>query len=504
MSDEWWVAIDLGASSARVVAATWDQPGVRVRERELGRVPNRPVLLPDGLHWDLTGLLAATLEVITQEIQRAGAPSTIAVDGWGVDYGLLDADGRLLGLPYHYRDSRTEGCIRQVADRVPAMELYRRTGIQTLPINTLYQLVAERGNAAYREASWLVLIPDLFTYFLTGEIGAELTNASTTQLLDLKGGWSADLLARLGLRHDMLPPLVEPGSRRGPVRTLLANDLGWPGGAEVVSVASHDTASAVAAIPAESAEVAYVVAGTWSLVGVELAEPVVSAAAAAENFTNERGIEGTVRFLKNVMGFWLQQECERSWGHPVNLPPEEILALPDPFVHAFDPDLTYLLGRGRDMPQRIQQAIGEMGAVPPTTATGISLAIVASLALSYARVVRAAEHLAGHTVRVIHLVGGGSQSEVLCQLTADATGRDVVAGPVEASALGNLLMQRVAAGDVRDRWALREVVRRSVVLRTYRPRSAQHETAQAALAGFTTRGGAAHAGDIVGDRNGSR
>lgn len=494
MSDEWWVAIDLGASSARVVAATWDQPGVRVRERELGRVPNRPVLLPDGLHWDLTGLLGGTLEVITREIQRAGPPSTIAVDGWGVDYGLLDADGRLLGLPYHYRDPRTEGSIRQVADRVSAMELYRRTGIQTLPINTLYQLVAERGSAAYREASSLVLIPDLFTYFLTGEIGAEITNASTTQLLDLEGAWIVDVIGRLGLRRDLFPPLVEPGSRRGSVRKLLANDLGWPGGVEVVSVASHDTASAVAAIPAKTAEVAYVVAGTWSLVGVELAEPVTSSAAAAENFTNERGIEGTVRFLKNVMGFWLQQECERSWGHHVNLAPAEVLALADPFVQAFDPDLGYLLGRGRDMPERIQHAAAEMGAAPPTTAVEISLAIVASLALSYARVVRAAEHLAGHTVRVIHLVGGGSQSEVLCQLTADATGRDVVAGPVEASALGNLLMQRVAAGDVGDRWALREVVRRSVVLRTYRPRPAQQETAQAALARFKPREEVAHDG----------
>jgi len=467
VSPRWWAAIDLGASSARVVAARWRVEEKKLEDREIGRTPNRPLLLPDGLHWDVTGLYGGALQQLVAEAATAGPPDTVAVDGWGVDYGLLDDRGRLLGVPFHYRDRRTVGRVAEVEALVDRATLYRMTGIQTMPINTIYQLMAEKESAAYRVASQLLLLPDLITYLLCGETGSERTNASTTQLLGPDGRWSTELFRRIGVRPELFAPVVEPGTPRASLRPDLVDDLGLSGGPLVVSVASHDTASAVAAVPADESVFGYVVSGTWSLVGLELSAPVLTDRAAAANFTNEHGIDGTYRFLRNVMGFWLLQECERAWGHPVR--PSDARTAVDVWDHVFDPDRPELLPRGRDMPQRIEEAARAMSGRAPGTEQEMAVAITASLSLAYADVLEQAEAMAGRRAAVVHIVGGASQNELLCQLTADTLGRPVVAGPVEASALGNLLLQRRARGEVGDLEELRSVVRRSVELRHFSP-----------------------------------
>ena len=438
-----FAAVDLGASSGRVMVGAIGEGG-RLDLTEVHRFPNEPVRVRDTLHWDILALYRGVLE----GLRAAGPVDGIGIDSWAVDYGLIDADGRLLGNPVHYRDARTDGLTLTVGED----ELYALTGLQKLPFNTIYQLSVEPlAPLAHR----MLLIPDLIAYWLTGEAGAELTNASTTQLLDVRTGrWATGLIDRAGIPGRLLPPLREPGS-------VIGSYQGTP----VFAVGSHDTASAVVGVPAADANFAYISCGTWSLVGVELDEPVLSEESRRANFTNEGGVDGTIRYLRNVMGLWLLQECQREWNVP---DVRELLdaAEAEPFAGVIDVDQPVFLPPG-DMPGRIADALptgrSERGA--------IVRCILDSLALAHRRAIRQASELSGKSVDVVHIVGGGARNELLCQLTADACGKPVLAGPVEATALGNVLVQARAAGVLDGGLpALRSVLRETQQIRRYEPR----------------------------------
>jgi len=432
-----YAAIDLGATSGRVVAGRLAEDG-RVALEEVHRFPNRPVRLPDGLRWNLLHLFTEALE----GLRRAGPLAGLGVDTWGVDYALLDTDGRVLGLPFHYRDARTNGMVERAHSRVSPAALYATTGIQTLPINTVFQLLADEDSAALAGAERLALVPDLLAYWLSGERTNERTNASTTGLLDARGGeWAHGLIRRLGLPGRIFGSLVDPGTAVGSL--LSDHELGE---ATVYAVASHDTASAFAAAPVQDGHAAILSSGTWSLLGLELPGPVLSDAARDANLTNERGMDGTTRLLKNVMGMWLLEECRRAWGDGTSY--DELLGLAEAAQGdgaLFDPDDPAFLAPG-DMPGRIAAACAASGQDAPSDRGTLVRGILVSLACKYRWVLERLEAVSGCDVRRIHVIGGGAQNGLLCRLTAELTGRDVLAGPAEATALGNVLVQLRAAG----------------------------------------------------------
>ena len=461
------LAVDLGASSGRVIVG---QVGPdRFELEELHRFRNGPVALPDGLHWDALGLY---LDVLTGLRAAPAGVVSIGVDAWGVDYGLIDGDGALLGNPFHYRDRRTTATVDAVHRRIDAADLYAQSGIQHMPINTVFQVAAERE---LDRARTLLLMPDLLGFWLTGEVAAERTNASTTALLDARtGDWSKTVLDAVGLRPDLLPPLVEPGTVLGGLRAAVRRDTGL--GAEVLvsAIGSHDTASAIVGVPAAAADFAYISCGTWGLVGVELESPVLTDASRAANFTNERGIDGTIRYLHNVMGLWLLQESLRCWrvrGRPAELatllPAAAALAPGGPTIDTNRPEFV----APDDMPAAIAAECARTGQPRPTDPAALVRCILDSLALAFARAVREASDLSGQAVNAVHLVGGGAQNALLCQLTADALEMPVIAGPVEATAIGNLAVQARTVGSVGgDRWDLRALIRRTQTTRTFQPK----------------------------------
>ena len=464
-------ALDFGASSARLFTGRLEDGALVMSERR--RVPNVPVLLPDGLHWDVIGIYGEMLRALAG-LSREGDLISVAIDGWGVDYGLLDGEGRLLGLPYHYRDARTRGLGEKVRQVLGDGELYRATGVQEMEINTIFQLLAGAGSAAYRDASTLLLLPDLFGYFMTGERRFERTNASTTQLVDCRTGEvAAGLLGRLGLRLDIFPPPAEPGDMLGPFLGDVAARAGLPRTTDVVSVASHDTASAVLAVPAKVEHFAYVASGTWSLVGLELDAPVMSECSKQANFSNELGVDGTVRFLRNTMGHWMLQECERAWehaGHPRDLLRLLERAAAEPAFSSLVDTADMRFARpGEDMAQRVRDACAQNGEPVPETDEALVRCIVDSMALSAAITLEEAQHLADREVEVVHIVGGGSANTLYLQALAAATGLPVIAGPVEASAVGNLLMQLRAVGRAGGREEMRALVAASFETRQVTP-----------------------------------
>ncbi|WP_182112230.1 rhamnulokinase family protein [Actinotalea sp. JY-7876] len=473
-----FAAVDLGASSGRVVVGrVLGAPGEeRVELDEVHRFANEPVVVDGTLQWDVLALHRGVLAGLREAARRYGTLAGVGIDGWAVDHGLLDADGVLLGNPVHYRDARTDGVPERVFATVPAAELYARNGLQVQPFNTVFQLVAAAGTARLAAARGLLLVPDLLSAWLTGPTGArgaEVTNASTTGLLDVRTRtWDADLAARLGIDPALLPPLREPGTVIGHVADDVRAAIGHPEPLPVLAVGSHDTASAVVGVPAGE-RAAYVSCGTWSLVGLELDAPVLTEASRLANFTNELGVDGTVRYLRNVMGLWLLEECRRAWrdaGSAADL--AELLAAAaaaEPLRTVVDADDAVFLPPG-GMPDRIAAQAARTGQPVPGTPGEVVRCIVDSLALAYRRAVGEAAALSGREVDVVHVVGGGSQNALLCRLTADATGLPVVAGPVEAAALGNVLVQARAvgalAGDLR---ALRAVGARGQQLTRYEP-----------------------------------
>jgi rhamnulokinase len=465
-------AVDLGAASGRVMVGRVG-PGV-LELAEVARFANVPVRVGGRLHWDILRLYRGVLDGLRAADRAAGPLASVGVDGWGVDFGLLDADGRLLGNPVHYRDSRTDGVLDRVLASVPAADVYGTTGIQFLPFNTAYQLVASLGSAQLDAAATLLLVPDLIAYWLTGVVGAELTNASTTQLLDARtGDWAGGLIERLGLPRSLFPPVRRPGEPAGELKQEVGEAAGLSAPLPLITVGSHDTASAVVGVPARNERFGYVSCGTWSLVGVELDRPVLSAESRAANFTNEIGIDGTVRYLRNVMGLWLLQESLRSWASTAGLSTlDELLTaaarLPA-LAAVIDVDDPVFLPPG-DMPARIAMACERTGQPAPSSPAETVRCVVDSLALAHRVALDDARHLSGRDVDVVHVVGGGSKNALLCQLTADACGLPVEAGPVEAGALGNVLVQARCLGLVGpDLATMRALIRTTQPVHRYEP-----------------------------------
>lgn len=471
-------AVDLGASSGRVVLAGVGEG--RLDVQEVGRTPNIPVRLGGRLYWDMPRLYAGVVDGVREAGSRLGGLDSVGIDAWAVDYGLIDGFGELVGLPIHYRDERTEGVASRVHETVSPSELFAVNGLQHLAFTTLFQLAAEVGSPRLRAAESLLLVPDLVSFWLTGQVGAELTNASTTGLLDVRRQmWATDTAELLGLPAALLPQLRLPGEHAGDLRPDVMAGLGLPGRVPVTVVGSHDTASAVVAVPATSPRFAYVCTGTWSLAGLELPAPVLSEEARASNFTNEAGVDGTTRFLRNVMGMWLLQECLRTWSRArQDIDVEAILnqAAAQPGCRSIvDVDDPIFLTPG-DMPARIATACRRTGQPVPEGFAATVRCLLDSIVLGHRRALHDAQRLADVAVDIVHVVGGGARNALLCQLTADATGLPVVAGPVEAAALGNALVQARALGATGPELSdLRSLVATTTPLVRYEPREGPHD-----------------------------
>ena len=468
-----YLAIDLGAESGRAMLA--DLSGHLLKLQEAHRFPNVPVTLPTGLYWNTLGLLQETMQGMRGAARLTGRLESVAIDTWGVDFGLLGTDGALIDNPRHYRDGRTVGLPEEMFAIVPRAEIFAATGIQFMELNSLYQLYA-----AHRQTPWLLtharallFMPDLFNYFLCGVMAAERTIASTSQFYDpVRGRFATELLEKLGIPIGCLAELVDPGRCLGPLLPAVADSCGVARGTPVYTTASHDTASAVAAVPAESgSRWCYISSGTWSLMGMELERPLINAASLEANFTNEVGVGGSIRFLKNIPGLWLLQECRRAWareGKEYNY--DELIAMAreaQPSGAVLQLEAFQAAGQSAE---RVREFCRATGQPVPEGAGAICRVILHSLAVRYKEVLRMLEDLTGQSVDVIHIVGGGSRNRLLNQLTADVTGRRVVAGPTEATAAGNALVQALGAGQLGSLEELRQVVRESFAVEEFVPK----------------------------------
>lgn len=467
------VAIDLGATSGRVIGGSVS--ATKIHHEVIHRFPNGPIERGSSLHWNATGLFEHILKGLEAVCSAGDRIASIGVDSWAVDYGLLSG-GELLDEPFHYRDSRTARGVESVHQQRPIEQLFASNGLQFMTINTIYQLAAEDWGGKAGSADSLLMIPDLINFWLTGAKGFELTNASTTGLLNARTlELDPALVALTGGHPALFPALHEPGHRVGSVRSEVATRIGCA--ADVVAVASHDTASAVVATPLRFAESAYISCGTWGLVGVEAERPILSDAARQANFTNEIGLDRRIRFLHNVMGLWLLNESVNHWNqaggsHTI----EDLVAKAGDYtgpLGVFDVNDPVFMPPG-DMPSRIEQWLVGHDQPLPYGPVGMVASIVESLAIAFADAVRTAGELSGKAIAEINMVGGGSQNTLLCQKLADHAGIPVVAGPVEATALGNLLVQARSQGLVSgDLDSLRALVRSSFPLVTYSPQASK-------------------------------
>ncbi len=466
-----YLALDLGAESGRAILAQVAKG--RIELQELHRFPNIPVQLPTGLYWDTLRLFHEMCEGIRCGAKAVEEIDGIAIDTWGVDFGLVGADGELLHMPRHYRDSRNLGTLKQVFELVPRDEIFRETGIQFMEINSLYQLWVMRRDSPeiLDRASKLLFMPDLFNYFLTGTYAAERTIASTSQFYNpVKKGFATDMMRKLGISGSFFPELVDPAIELGPVLPYAANRCGLKRETLVYTTGSHDTASAVAAVPAVGDGWCYISSGTWSLMGVETSAPIINEESLGANFTNEIGVAGTVRFLKNIPGLWVLQECRRAWAKAGAEYTYAELA-----GHAFEADtidtildLDQFVSPG-DHPERIRQFCQASGQEVPGSVGSTTRVILQSLAERYRQVLELLERLTKKSIHTIHIVGGGSQNALLNQMVADRTRRRVVAGPAEATALGNALTQAMGTGQIHSLEEMRAVVRGSFELHEFTP-----------------------------------
>jgi rhamnulokinase len=473
-----YLALDLGAESGRGLVGCFD--GQTLKLEECYRFPNGPVPMLDTLYWDFPRLCAEAKTALAHGIALTGELDSVGIDTWGVDFGLIGRGDTLLGNPVHYRDARTDGMLATAFERIPRERIYEITGLQFLPFNTVYQLLAlsQSRSPLLEVAETLLMMPDLFGWLLTGRRVGEKTNASTTQLLDPRSGaWSAELCNALGLPLAILPELIGPGEVLGSLRHSVAAELGVARPITVTAPATHDTASAVAAVPVVTApngmpDWCYLSSGTWSLLGVEVPRPVINAETMRYNFTNEGGVAGTTRLLKNIMGLWLVQECRRTWARAGrDLSYEELTnraQVVPPFAVLVDPDDATFLAPG-DMPSRLAAFCRRTGQTPPCDEGAFVRCCLESLALKYRWAIDRLETILGTTIRTIHAVGGGTKNALLCQFTADACGRPVYAGPVEATAIGNILMQALGGGQLSSVSDLRAVVAHSFPVTVYEP-----------------------------------
>ncbi len=476
-----FLALDLGASSGRAVIGRFD--GERLALEEVHRFANGPVRLPSAtgssIHWDsldqfaqVKAGIAKAAECCGSGSQSGGALVSVGIDTWGVDYGLLDGAGELLGNPFHYRDERTVGMVERVFEIVPREEVFRGTGIQFMDLNTLYQLFAARGSAALEKARTLLFTPDLLNYWLSGRAVNEYSIASTSQCLEpFSRTWAYDLLERLDIPTHIFGDIVRPGTVLGPLLPWVAEETGARD-LQLVAVGCHDTASAVAAVPIEGPDRAFVSSGTWSILGVESPAPVVNDAALAFNFTNEGGVCDTIRLMKNITGLWIIQECRRQWAlEGERLAWDEIVALAQaaPAFSAFIDVDHETFTRPGDMPARICAQCRRTGQASPQDKGALARTVFEGLALKYRAVLDMTEQLTGKRTDALNIVGGGTQNRLLSQFAANAIGRPVITGPIEATAAGNILMQMLATGAVGSLGEGREVVRRSFPVETFEP-----------------------------------
>ncbi len=476
---EVYLAVDLGASSGRVVAGLFD--GERLALKEVYRFDNGGVPAAGGTYWPLMNQWQQVLRGLKAAAKFYGKHVvSVGVDTWGVDFALLGRGDELLGIPHHYRDRRTAGILDQAFAIVPREETFEATGLQFMEFNTLYQLLAMKlaRSPLLDIAESMLMIPDLFHWLLTGVKSNEYTNATTTQMLDPQArAWASELVSRLGLPTQILGPITEPGTRLGPLQASVVAETNLAG-VEVILPGTHDTASAVAAVPAasrpgERPDWCYISSGTWSLMGVETPAPVISRRCYNLNFTNEGGIGGTTRLLKNIAGLWLVQECRRIWKESGRDYAWEELSRRagdrDALVSLINPDDVSFVAPA-DMPAAIADYCAKSGQTVPGTDGAIIRCALESLALRYRMVLGNLEELIDGTIQTIHIVGGGAQNRLLCQMAADATGRHVIAGPVEATAIGNLAMQIIARGGLSTIAQAREVIRTSFEVQEYRPK----------------------------------
>lgn len=478
-----YLALDLGAESGRGLLGRFD--GSQLALEEIHRFPNAPVKLLDTLYWDLPRLF----DEIKTALRKVAASETtldgIGVDTWGVDFGLVGRGDTLLANPVHYRDARTDGIMTAAFGQIPWERIYDITGLQFLPFNTIFQLLAlKRANSPLLDvAETLLMMPDLFGWLLTGRRAGERTNASTTQLLNPRTGtWSDELCRALNLPRTILPLLIEPGTELGPLRASVADEVDLSRPVTVIAPGTHDTASAVAAVPASGSSSSsssappdwcYLSSGTWSLLGVEVSHPVINVETMRYNFTNEGGVAGTTRLLKNIMGLWLVQESRRTWARTGRqMTYEELIAraqVAPPFSALVDPDDSSFLSPG-DIPARLAAFCMKTGQTPPRDEGAFVRCCLESLALKYRWTIERLELILGTTIKTIHVIGGGTKNTLLCQFTTDACGRPVHAGPVEATAIGNILMQAIGRKNLGSIADLRAVVARSFPVTVYEPR----------------------------------
>jgi rhamnulokinase len=488
------LAFDLGAESGRALLGRFD--GDHLTLADVHRFPNLPLRLPDGLHWNVLQLWSEIKQGIGLAGQMAGDRlRSIGLDTWGVDFALLDRTGALIGNPYHYRDSRTDGMMEAAFQQVPRAEIFAQTGIQFMPINSLFQLVAmvQQSSPALEIARTFLTIPDLFNYWLTGQKVCEFSNATTTQCYDPRErNWALSMLDRLGIPTAIFPAIVQPGAVLGDLLSGVVADTDLARPISVIAPACHDTGSAVAAVPAAGPHFAWISSGTWSIVGAEVNEAVINEQSLTFNLTNEGGVNNTFRLSKNVAGLWIVQECRRTWArHGEEYTYAELTAqaaAAAPFQALIDPDHPIFLKPsvpGDEMPGRILACCQATGQPAPEGKAAIIRCVLESLALKYRWVLERIETVVGHRLDPIHIVGGGTQNQLLCQFTADATGRPVIAGPVEATALGNLIVQALALGLVGSLGEGRALIRRSFDVTTYEP-AADREAWEAAYMRLAT------------------
>ena len=468
-----YLAVDLGAESGRVMIGSLVED--RLSLMEAHRFVNIPVRLPDGLHWDVLRIWSEIKSGISAAVSRFDKQvDSIGLDTWGVDFALLDRKGALLANPFHYRDSRTDGMFAEAFRHMPRERIFENTGIQLMEINTLYQLLAMvvRKSPLLEISQTLLTIPDLFNYWLTGKITCEFTNATTTQCFDPhKRDWARPLLGAMGIPEHLFQPVTEPGTVIGSLDQVVADEVG-AGRIPVVAPACHDTSSAVAAIPAEGKNFAWISSGTWSILGVEVEQPVVTDQTLQYNFTNEGGVSGKWQLSKNVVGLWIVQECRRAWARQgEKLSYDEITRMASeatPFQFIIDPDFGGFL-HPDNMPDQIRQYCRDTGQPVPQEKGELIRSVLESIALKYRCVLERLAEIIGRRFERLHIIGGGTQNRLLNQFTADATQYTCLTGPVEATALGNMLMQGVALGQIESLEYARHLVRKSFPPSVYEP-----------------------------------